>query len=301
MRLRFVLSLLIALGFTVRPVRAQELARLDLVKLAGPGVAPSTASTRGAEPVVPFGEATRADAWVFALSEARGRRERVEKWAVPLMFGLATVAGTGAAVLAKDTAAQLTFAGSAVLAAAELGTSFAVPVEQRGPFFALGGSLFAATFSAGAMVDSYRRESCEPHCYDHKAFGWLAGALAAEALTFFPLALVDRGPTRADYESYARLPIDERPHAARMLLARVDRAERKALTISLSMQLAALAVLATGAAVVRDDQHQTALLAVSGVGFAMTSATTFASLLRPTRLERFVSGERPDSVERVFW
>jgi len=86
-----------------------------------------------------------------------------------------------------------------------------------------------------------------------------------------------------------------------MLLGRIDRAERKALTIALSMQLAVLGVLATGAAVVRDDPHRAALFAVSGVSFAITSATTFGGLLKKTRLERFIEGERPDSVERVFW
>ncbi|MFM2419803.1 MAG: hypothetical protein RL385_4526 [Pseudomonadota bacterium] len=296
--LRMLMLALALLGVHTR-AEAQLLGRLDPRGLSALGSIPSMAAPQSV--ARELGEISRADAWILGMHEARGRRERAERWAVPLMYGLGAAVAVAGIFEAKDTGAKAILGTSAAMAGLSAGFSFLLEPEQRGPFFVLGGSVFAATFSAGTIVDAYKHTGCDGYCFNERAFGWLGGALAAEALTFLPLAFIDRGPTKADLEHYVRLPIEERPHAARMLLSRIDRAERKALAVSLGMQLAALAVLTTGAAVVRDDGAQVPLFALSGVGFGMTSFMTLVSLLKPTRLERFIAGERPGSVERVFW
>lgn len=247
-------------------------------------------------------DAKLTDEWVLRMTEARARREHNARWAVPLMLGGAAAMGAAFAVLPPDisSTSRLLFGVSALLPAALIVPAALAAPPNKSRWLALGGFLFSASFSAAGIVLATEQTGCSGWCGNERAVGWLtAGFIPATLL--LGLAFVDRGPTLQELEDYARLPPDNRAVAGRKLIARIDRAERKALAIEAAIDLLALGILATGAAVVQDGSEQKLLLGFGGAGYGIHSIFTFVTLLSPTRLEKLALGRRPEARERVFW
>jgi hypothetical protein len=298
------LSLWTLCAITATPARAEPVPAPPALRLAE--LSPAWGSPRLSALSVASAysqEAKLTDEWVLRMTEARARREHNARWAVPLMLGGAAALGAAFAVLPPDISdtARLLFGASALLPAALIIPAVLASPPNKSRWLALGGFLFSATFSAAGLVLAADLDDCSGWCGNEKAVGWLSAGFLPTML-LGALAFVDRGPTLRELENYARLPPGEsRAVTGRKLIARIDRAERKALAIEAAIDLLALGILATGAAVVQDDSEQKWLLGFGGAGFGIHSITTFITLLSPTRLEKLALGRRPTTRERVFW
>lgn len=242
------------------------------------------------------------DLWIARMAETRARRLSLDRWGAPLLLGGAALIGAASAALpdlADET--RIVFAGSALLAAGAMVPAILAAPPHKARWLAAGGAAFAAAFGAAGVAQSLSLDNCSGWCGNEKAVGWLGGALFSQAVVLFPLAFVDPGPSLEQLEAYSALPAAERAVVGRKLLARIDRAERKATAIALALGFVGTAVFAAGAVTVRDEDERVPLLALGGATLASTTISTMVGLLRKSRLERLSLGERPGSTERVLW
>lgn len=242
------------------------------------------------------------DQWVLRMTEARARREDNARWAVPLMLSGATALGAMFLFFPDQTdTSRILFGVSALLPAVLIIPAMLASPPNKSRWLAAGGFLFAATFSAAGLAIAAELDDCSGWCGNEKAVGWLSAGFLPTML-LGALAFVDRGPTLQELQNYARLPPGEsRAVTGRKLIARIDRAERKALALEAAIDLLALGILSTGAAIVRDDSERALLLGFGGATFGIHTITTFINLLSPSRLEKLSLGQAPAARERVFW
>lgn len=276
----------------------------SLARAEAPLPAPATVLSIGshAEQASEVSTLPLTDLWIARMTEMRERRQRVDSWGVPLMLGSAALLGAAAAAapdIADET--RLVFAGSALLAAGAFVPSLLSGPPNKARWLAIGGSAFATAFGAAGIVQAQSLDSCTGWCGNEKAVGWLGGALLTQGVLLLPLAFVDRGPSLTQLEQYSALPASERGVIGRKLLARIDRAERRAAAVTIAMGLVSSVVFAAGAIAVRDHDERVPLLGLGGATLATTTISTLAALLRKSRLERLALGERPNTVERVLW
>ncbi len=250
-------------------------------------------------------ELSLGDLWISRMSETRRRRQRLEHWLVPVLLGGAALGGVGTAVAApglSNSGRILSLVAGGVAAASMFPPMFSKP-DNRGRWFLIGGGLFAMAYGASGFADSFakRNKDCDGYCYNEKSVGWLGAAFFAQGLLAFPMALLQRGPSLDELEAYEQLPADQRPAAARKLLARIDRSERKAAIFQLLVNVIGGAIMGTGAVLVRDRSQRAVLAGFAGVTLGGDALGNITSLFRKTRLERLVLGESPDRIERVQW
>lgn len=299
----FALSLSILCAAVALPARAEPSPAPPALRLSAPSAAWGTArlSALSVAATAAARDAALTDQWVLRMTEARARREDNARWAVPLMLSGAAALGAAFVFLPDQTdTSRILFGASAVLPAALIIPAVLAAPPNKSRWLALGGFLFSATFSAAGLAIAADQD-CTGWCGNEKSVGWLSAAFLPTML-LGGLAFVDRGPTLQELQDYARLPPGEgRAVLGRKLIARIDRAERKALAIEAGIDLLALGILATGAALVQDDSEQKWILGFGGAGFGIHSITTFISLLSPTRLEQLAMGRAPAARERVFW
>lgn len=241
------------------------------------------------------------DLWIERLTATRARRQRVDRIGAPVLLGTAAALGLASALtpdLADET--RIMFAGSALLAGGAMIPAMLARPEHRARWLAGGGSAFAVAFGVAGILETQHLD-CTGWCGNEKALGWLSGALVTQGLLLLPLAFVDRGPSLSELDAYAALPAQQRAVQAKKLLARIDRAERKAVAVSLSMSLVSTAVFGAGAAWVQDRDQQVPILALGGATLAIGTVTALVALLRPSRLERFAEGRVPMPFERILW
>lgn len=247
-------------------------------------------------------ELARADDWISKLAEARARRQSLERWGVPVVLGgMAAIAGASAAVLDVKDSSRAMFGASAALAVGGMIPSILRPDPERGRWLAAGASASAAAYGAAVVLDSIDHDSCTGFCGNERPAGWLGGALMMQSVLLVPMAFVDRGPSLLELQRYRDLPEAERPKAARRLLARIDRAERKAAAISMSVGLLSSFVFAAGAAAIHDADDRRPVLVLGGLTLGIATITGLAALLKTTRLERFTAGKSPRATERILW
>lgn len=245
-----------------------------------------------------------SDLWVGTMTETKHRRQRLEHWLIPTLLGGAAAAGAVTALLpGLSTPARATVWASAGIAAASMFPPIFSKPENRAKWFAIGGGLFAMAYGAAGFVDTLykRNKDCHGYCFNESSVGWLGAGFFAQGLTLIPLAFVDRGPSIKELEDYKKLPASERPAAARKLIARIDRAERKATIVRLTIDMIGVAVFGAGAALVDDRTDRAILLGFAGFTLGTGTLNNIANLFGKTRLERLVLGEAPDKVERVLW
>jgi hypothetical protein len=247
-----------------------------------------------------------SDLWVTRMTETRLRRQRLEHWAVPSLLGLAAAAGASTALTkGLSTEARIVAAGSAAIALGAMFPPIFSKPENRARWFAIGGGLFAMAFGASGFVDAItkRNKDCHGYCYNESWVGWAGGAFFAQGVSLLPLAFVERGPSVDELKAYKSLPAAERATAARRLIARIDRAERKAIMAQFSINMIGLALFTTGAILMKDGRRtdRAVLSGLAGFTFGTETLTHLGRLFGKTRLERLSLGEAPDEVERVFW
>jgi hypothetical protein len=247
-----------------------------------------------------------SDLWVTRMTETRLRRQRLEHWALPTLLGLAAVAGGATAVLPGLSLESRIVAGaSGAIALAFMFPPMFDKPEKRARWFAIGGGLFAMAFGASGFVDTLvkRNHSCKGWCYNEKWVGWAGGAFFAQGISLIPLAFVERGPSVDELKAYQLLPAGERPRAARRILARIDRDERKALIVQFSINMIGLAAFGAGAVLMKDGNRtdRAVLSGFAGFTIGTETITDIMRLFGKTRLERLSLGEAPNEVERVFW
>ncbi len=256
-------------------------------------------------PPVDDAELSLADLWVARMTETRRRRQRIEHWLSPVLLGGAALLGVGTALTTPGFAnsGRILSAVAGGLALATMFPPMFSKPNNRGRWFILGGALFAMAYGASGFADSLskRNKSCEGYCYDEKSVGWLGAAFFAQGILALPMALIERGPSLEELEAYEQLPPAQRPAAARKLLARIDRDERKALMVQLVVNAVGLGIMGTGAALVRDHGQRAILLGFAGFTLGADTLGSISQLLHRTRLERLVTGDPPDRVERVQW
>jgi hypothetical protein len=167
-------------------------------------------------------------------------------------------------------------------------------------WLALGGFAWATAVGTAGLLSARDLDSCHGWCGNEKAVGWLSAALLPSAL-LLELAFIDRGPTLKELQAYHQLPLEVRPIAARKLLARIDRAERKTFAIQLAIDVMTAGILAAGTAVVQGHDERVVIVGFLGATLCVDAITMLASLLKPTRLEQLSLGRRPSANETVFW
>lgn len=305
MRLLALCLSLAALTLVSSPSRGRADAPLPATQLVEPALhtAPTVLSlnTHGAD-----AELGLSDLWVTRMTETRLRRQRLEHWAIPTLLGLAAVAGGAAAILpGLSTEGRIVAGASAAIAAASMFPPMFSKPENRAKWFAVGGGLFAMAFGASGFVDTLvkRNKDCNGYCYNEKWVGWAGGAFFAQGVSLLPLAFVERGPSVDELKAYHNLPAGERGAAARRLIARIDRAERKAIMVQFSINMVGLALFTSGAILMRDNRRvdRAVLSGFAGFTFGTETLTHLSRLFGKTRLERLSLGEAPSEVERVFW
>jgi hypothetical protein len=298
------LSLCILCALTALPARAEPAPAAPTLRLSAPSATwgASRLSALSVAATASDRDASLTDQWVLRMTEARARREQNARWAVPLMLGGAAAMGAAFVFFPdQNDTSRILFGASAVLPAALIIPAVLASPPNKSRWLAFGGFLFSATFSAAGLAIAADQDDCSGWCGNEKAVGWLSAGFLPTML-LGALAFVDRGPTLQELQDYAHLPHGEsRVVMGRKLIARIDRAERKALAIEAAIDLMALGILATGAALVQDDSEQKWLLGFGGAGFGVHAITTFAGLLSPTRLEQLSMGRAPAARERVFW
>jgi hypothetical protein len=299
------LSLLALCVLTALPARAEPVPAPPTLRLSEPSAVWGASSRLSALSVAATASARDADLtdqWVQRMTEARAMREQKARWAVPLMLGIAGATAAPFIFLPdQNTTSQALFIASTALPIALIIPAVLASPPNKSRWLALGGFLFSAAFSGAGLALAANQDDCNGWCGNEKAVGWLSAGFLPTML-LGALAFVDRGPTLQELQDYAHLPPgDSRVVMGRKLIARIDRAERKALAIEAAIDLMALGILATGAALVQDDSEQKWLLGFGGAGFGIHCITTFATLLSPTRLERLSMGQAPAARERVFW
>jgi hypothetical protein len=192
---------------------------------------------------------------------------------------------------------------SAVIAAASMFPPIFAKPENRARWFAWGGGLFAMAFGASGFVDAIvkRNEDCTGRCFNENWIGWGGGAFFAQGATLLSLGFVERGPTVDEMKAYHQLPAHERPAAARRMLARIDRAERKAFIVQFAINMIGLGLFGAGAIVMKDRSDRAILSGFAGFSIGTETITDIARLFGKNRLERLSLGEAPNETERVFW
>jgi hypothetical protein len=247
-----------------------------------------------------------ADLWVARMKETRLRRQRLEHWAVPTLLGAAAVAGAGTALLpGLTTEGRIVAGASAVIAAAAMFPPMFSKPENRARWFAVGGGLFAMAYGASGFVDTLvkRNHDCKGYCYNESWVGWAGSAFFVQGMTLIPMGFLPRGPTVAELSAYHQLPAGERPRAARRILARIDRDERKAQIVQLSINMVGATLFTAGAILMKDGNRSDRAILSGFAGFTIgtETITDIMRLCGKSRLERFSLGEAPNEIERVFW
>lgn len=245
-----------------------------------------------------------ADRWVDSMREMRARRQRLDTWIIPTLLGSAAVVGAATALLpGLSPEARYVTGASGLLAAAAMVPAILERPPQKARWFAIGGGLFAAAFGAAGFVESFHQKNrdCTGYCFNEKSIGWLGGAFFAQGLALIPLAFTDRGPSLQELNDYRSLPANERPVAARKLLARVDRAERKAMLLMMINGMIGVGVFGAGAVFADNRAQRSTLLGFAGFTLGTNTLTLIATLLQKSRLERMSFSEPPEEVERVLW
>lgn len=245
-----------------------------------------------------------SDLWITRMTETRLRRQGIEKWGVPLLLGLAAGGGALTALLpGMSTEGRIVAGSSAVIAAAAMFPPMFAKPENRARWFAWGGGAFAMVFGAAGFVDTLvkRNDSCTGWCYNENWVGWAGGAFFAQGATLLTLGWVERGPSVNEMKAYHLLPPHERPAAARRMLARIDRAERKAMIVQFTINMIGLGLFGAGAIVQKDRTDRAILSGFAGFSIGTETITDIMRLFGKTRTERLALGEAPDETERVFW
>jgi hypothetical protein len=245
-----------------------------------------------------------SDLWVKRMTETRLRRQRLEHWAVPTLLGLAAGAGAVTALLpGLSTEGRILAGASAVIAAASMFPPIFSKPENRARWFAWGGGLFAIAFGASGWVDAIvkRNDTCTGRCFNEYWVGWGGGAFTAQGAILLTLGFVDRGPTVDELKAYQLLPAHERPAAARRILARIDRDERKALIVQFAINMVGMGLFGAGAILMKDRSDRAILSGFAGFSIGTETITDIARLFGKTRTERLALGEAPNETERVFW
>ena len=245
-----------------------------------------------------------SDLWVTRMTETRVRRQKLEQWGVPLLLGGGAAVGAVTAFLPGLSNEGTILAGASAVIA--LGTMFPPMFqkpEKRARWFAWGGGLFAMAYGASGWVDTLvkRNDKCNGWCYNENWVGWAGGAFTAQGATLLALGFIERGPTVDEMRAYQQLPAHERPAAARRILARIDRAERKAQIIQFTVNMIGMGLFAAGAILQKHRNDRAVLSGFAGFSFGTETITDIMRMFGKSRLERLSLGEAPEKIERVLW
>jgi hypothetical protein len=258
--------------------------------LAPPPPAPTTLADLYAPTLAEtLDESARADLWIDAMERAESKRRSSARWGSVLASGaLAAVAGVGLGLDIFDTkSANIVLGSSLAPFAASMALGIFLHDERQAAAwaatsFALGTVAMSVSLGLGGFAGDETRE-------DRLYSAFVGTALATQALSIIPLAFMDLGSPRREYDNYRSLPRDARAKAASRLLIASDRAARQRAGVVLLSSALILGTLGVGAGLTEKPD-----LLLYGIPSLTSLVSGLLPLLfNPSRLELFLEGEVP--------